>query len=413
MRRCRAHNLSRRSPGRNSRGGRAVEKEHSRPHVGSLVPADRAILAGQGALGATDELERIADILAAPIIKPLLGKATVPDDSPFTTGGIGLLGTLPSELALEECDTLLIAGSSFPYMEFYPKPGQARAVQIDRDPSRIGLRYPVEIGLTGDAKATLQALEPLLRRRADRKFLETAQKRMGEWRELMEDRGTRPDVPLKPQVVAHHLDALLADDAIISADSGTIAIWAARHIQIRRGQKFSLSGNLATMAPALPYTIAAQLAFPDRQCVAFVGDGGFTMLMGEFATAVKYDLPITVVIIKNNSLGMIKWEQMVFLGNPEYGVELQPIDFVRFAEACGGVGFRCEKPAEVQPALEAALRSRRPALVEAVVDPYEAPMPPRVKLDQAVNMAKALARGEPHRGRIALTLFRDKIHELL
>ena len=372
-----------------------------------------AILAGQGALGATDELERIADILAAPIIKPLLGKATVPDDSPFTTGGIGLLGTLPSELALEECDTLLIAGSSFPYMEFYPKPGQARAVQIDRDPSRIGLRYPVEIGLTGDAKVTLQALEPLLRRRADRKFLETAQKRMGEWRELMEDRGTRPDVPLKPQVVAHHLDALLADDAIISADSGTIAIWAARHIQIRRGQKFSLSGNLATMAPALPYTIAAQLAFPDRQCVAFVGDGGFTMLMGEFATAVKYDLPITVVIIKNNSLGMIKWEQMVFLGNPEYGVELQPIDFVRFAEACGGVGFRCEKPAEVQPALEAALRSRRPALVEAVVDPYEAPMPPRVKLDQAVNMAKALARGEPHRGRIALTLFRDKIHELL
>ena len=371
------------------------------------------ILAGQGALGAADELERAADLLGAPIVKPLLGKAVVPDDSPFTTGGIGLLGTLPSELALEECDTLLIVGSSFPYMEFYPKPGEARAVQIDRDPSRLGLRYPVELGLTGDARATLQALLPLLRRQTDRKFLETAQKRMQEWRELLEDRGTRDDVPLKPQVVAHQLNGLLADDAIISSDSGTIATWAARHLQIRRGQKFSLSGNLATMAPALPYTIAAQIAYPERQCVAFVGDGGFTMLMGEFATAVKYDLPITVVIIKNNTLGMIKWEQMVFLGNPEYGVELHPIDFVKFAEACGGVGFRCEKPDEVGPALEAALRSRRPAVVEAVVDPYEPPMPARIKFDQAKNMAKALARGEPHRGRIALTLFRDKIHELL
>src|ERR1044072_1269790 len=191
------------------------------------------------------------------------------------------------------------------------------------------------------------------------------------------------------------------------------ATGAACRLQIRGGQKFSLSGNLATMAPALPYTIAAQIAYPERQCVAFVGDGGFTMLMGEFATAVKYDLPITVVIIKNNTLGMIKWEQMVFLGNPEYGVELHPIDFVKFAEACGGVGFRCEKPDEVGPALEAALRSRRPAIVEAVVDPYEPPMPARIKFDQAKNMAKALARGEPHRGRIALTLFRDKIHELL
>ncbi|HTI06485.1 MAG TPA: thiamine pyrophosphate-dependent enzyme [Gemmatimonadales bacterium] len=371
------------------------------------------ILAGQGALGAAAELERAADLLGAPIVKPLLGKAAVPDDSPFTTGGIGLLGTLPSELALEECDTLLIVGSSFPYMEFYPKPGEARAVQIDRDPSRLGLRYPVEIGLTGDARATLQALVPLLRQRSDRKFLETAQKRMAEWRELLEDRGTRDDVPLKPQVVAHQLNGLLADDAIISCDSGTIATWAARHLQIRRGQKFSLSGNLASMAPALPYTIAAQVAYPERQCVAFVGDGGFTMLMGEFATAVKYDLPITVVIIKNNTLGMIKWEQMVFLGNPEYGVELQPIDFVKFAEACGGVGFRCENPAEVRPALEAALRSGRPAILEAVVDPYEPPMPARITFEQAKNMAKALARGEPHRGRIALTLFRDKIHELL
>ena len=378
-----------------------------------LLSGERtAILAGQGALGAANLLEEIADMLAAPIVKPLLGKGVVPDDSPFTTGGIGLLGTLPSELALEECDTLLIAGSSFPYMDFYPEPGAARAVQIDRDPSRIGLRYPVEIGLTGDVKATLGRLREFLRRREDRSFLEKAQVRVKDWRALMQDRESRDDVPMKPAVVAGALNGLLRDDAIVSTDSGTITTWIARHLVLRRGQQFSCSGNLASMAPGLPYTIAAQVAYPERQCVAFVGDGGFTMLMGEFATAVKYGLPITVVIIKNNTLGMIKWEQMVFLGNPEYGVELQPIDFVKFAEACGGVAFRCERPNEVRGALEAALSANKPAVVEAVVDPFEPPMPARITQEDAVNMAKALVRGEPHRGRIALTLFRDKVREL-
>jgi pyruvate dehydrogenase (quinone) len=371
-----------------------------------------AILAGQGALGAGDLLEQIAEKLAAPIVKPLLGKATVPDESPYTTGGIGLLGTLPSERALEQCETLLIVGSSFPYMEFYPQPGSARAVQIDRDPVRIGLRYPVEVGLQGDAKETLAALLPLLERRTNRSFLEQAQAGMKEWRELMHERASREDELLKPQVVARHLNELLADDAIVSTDSGTITTWIARHLEIKRGQLFSCSGNLATMAPALPYAIAAQVAYPDRQCVAFIGDGGFTMLMGDFATAVKYDLPITVVIIKNNTLGMIKWEQMVFLGNPEYGCELHPIDFVKFAEACGGVGFRCERPDEVRPALEAALNSRRAAVVEAVVDPFEPPMPASIKLEQAKHMAEALMKGQPNRGRIALTLFRDKVHDL-
>ncbi|HTD84333.1 MAG TPA: thiamine pyrophosphate-dependent enzyme, partial [Gemmatimonadaceae bacterium] len=379
-----------------------------------LLTGERtAILAGQGALGAGDLLEEIADILAAPIVKPLLGKGVVPDDSPFTTGGIGLLGTLPSELALEECDTLLIAGSSFPYMDFYPEPGKARAVQIDRDPTRIGLRYPVEIGLTGDTKATLERLREFLVRRADRSFLEKAQTRVKDWNALMRERESLDDVPMKPEVVAGALNALLRDDAIISTDSGTITTWIARHLVLRRGQQFSCSGNLATMAPGLPYAIAAQIAYPDRQCVAFVGDGAFTMLMGEFATAVKYGLPITVVIIKNNTLGMIKWEQMVFLGNPEYGVELQPIDFVKFAEACGGVAFRCERPDEVRGALEAALSSNKPAIVEAIVDPFEPPMPARITREQALNMTKALMRGEPHRGRIALTLFRDKVRELI
>ncbi len=369
------------------------------------------ILAGQGALGAGDELEQLADHLAVPIVKPLLGKAVVPDNSPFTTGGIGLLGTEPSELAMEQADTLLMVGTSFPYMEYYPKADGCRGVQIDRDASRIGLRFPVEVGLCGDAKATLQALAPHLQRRSDRSFLEQAQAGMTKWRELMRTRAHREEAPLKPQVVADVLNSLLADDAIISTDSGTITTWVARHIEMKRGQLFSCSGNLATMAPGLPYTVAAQVAYPGRQCVAFVGDGGFTMLMGEFATAVKYRLPIKVVIIKNNVLGMIKWEQMVFLGNPEYGVSLEPIDFVKFAEACGGIGFRCERPDDVHSALEAMMLADGPALCEAIVDPYEPPMPARIKTEQALHMAEALARGEPNRGRIALTLFRDKVND--
>jgi pyruvate dehydrogenase (quinone)/pyruvate oxidase len=370
------------------------------------------ILAGQGALGATDELEQLAELMAAPIVKPLLGKATVPDDSPYTTGGIGLLGTAPSEDAMEQADTLLMVGTSFPYMEYYPKHERCRGVQIDRDATRIGLRFPVEVGLCGDAKATLQAMLPLVARRADRSFLDRAQAGMKEWRELMHTRTHRDEPPLKPQVVADTLNDLLDSTAIISTDSGTITTWAARHIQMKRGQMFSCSGNLATMAPGLPYAIAAKVAYPDRQSVAFVGDGGFTMLMGEFATAVKYRLPIKVVIIKNNVLGMIKWEQMVFLGNPEYGVSLQPIDFVRFAEACGAIGFRCERPDEVRGALEAMMLAEGPALCEAVVDPFEPPMPAKVKASQALRMAEALARGEPNRGRIALTLFRDKVTDL-
>jgi pyruvate dehydrogenase (quinone) len=371
------------------------------------------LLVGQGALGAGDEVERLADLLGAPVVKALLGKAVIPDDSPFCTGGIGLLGTLPSELAMEECDTLLMVGTSFPYMNYLPTPGQAKAVQIDRDPTRLGLRFPIDVGLTGDAKATLQMLLPLLERRADRSFLQKAQSRMTEWWELMSKREMRDDVPTKPQVVARHVNDLLSDDAIITTDSGTITTWAARHLKIRRGMKFSCSGNLATMAPGLPYANAAQIAFPDRQVVAFVGDGGFAMLMGEFATAVKHDLPIKVVIIKNNTLGQIKWEQMVFLGNPEYGCELHPIDFVQFAHACGGVGFRCQTPDEVRPALQAAFGSTKPALVEAVVDPFEPPLPARTTLEQGLHLAESLARGEPHRGKIATTFFRDKISDIL
>jgi pyruvate dehydrogenase (quinone) len=214
-------------------------------------------------------------------------------------------------------------------LNFFPSPAK-RGVQIDVDPKRIGLRYPIEVGLVGDSKRTLEKLAPLLKRKEDRAFLKKAQDGMREWWKLMEERGTRADKPMKPQVVAWELGKRLAQDAIVSADSGTITTWFARQIRAKRGQKFSLSGNLATMANGLPYTIAAQIAYPERQCVGFVGDGGFSVLMAEFSTAVKYHLPIKIIIVKNNTLGQIKWEQIVFLGNPEYGWDLLPIDFAAF-----------------------------------------------------------------------------------
>jgi pyruvate dehydrogenase (quinone) len=372
-----------------------------------------AILAGRGALSATDELIAVADKLGAPIIKALLGKACVPDGCDLTTGGIGLLGTRPSSEAMEQCDTLLMIGTSFPYLEFFPKPNQARGVQIDMDPARLGLRYPVEAGLVGDSRKTLQKLLPMLRRNQERTFLKKAQRGMKKWWELMEQQGTRADKPMKPQVVAWELGKCLRDDAIVSCDSGTVASWFARQMKARRGQMFSLSGTLASMANGLPYTIAAQIAHPDRQCVAFVGDGGFSMLMAEFATAVKYQLPIKVIVIKNNTLGMIKWEQMVFLGNPEYECELHPIDFAAFARACGGIGVTITEPAACGDILQEALAAPGPVLVEAVVDPFEPPMPPKIETKQALHFAEALARGTPKRMKIATTILEDKVRELV
>lgn len=371
------------------------------------------ILAGRGAIGAADELEKIADLLAAPIGKPLLGKMAVPDDSPYTTGSVGLLGTAPSQDALEGCDTLLIAGSSFPYIEYYPAPGQARCVQIDLDPTRIGLRYPTEVGLVGDARLTLAALIPLLQRKTNRSFLEQAQSGMRDWWQLMEERGTRRDTPMKPQVVAWELGKRLRSDAIFACDSGTIATWYARQMPVRRGQMCTLSGNLATMACGLPYAVAAQIAYPDRQVVALVGDGGFTMLMGDLATCVKYELPVKIVVVKNNSLGQIKWEQMVFLGNPEFGCDLQPIDFAAFARAVGAKGYTIDDPAKCGAVLDQALNEPGPTVIEAVVDPHEPPMPPKIKAKQALHFAESLARGTPHRGKIALTALSNRIREMI
>ncbi|HKW19163.1 MAG TPA: thiamine pyrophosphate-dependent enzyme [Terriglobales bacterium] len=371
------------------------------------------ILAGQGALFAGDELEQVAEILGAPIIKALLGKAAVPDDSPYTTGGIGLLGTRPSQEAMEQCDTILIVGSAFPYIEFMPKPDQARGVQIDRDPQQIGLRFPVDVGLVGDSRQTLRSLIPLLRKNDSRKFLEKAQSGMKDWWKVMEERSTRRDKPMKPQVIAWELGKRLPSNAITTCDSGTITTWWARQIPSKRGQMHSLSGTLATMAPGLPYALAAQVAYPHRPVVAFVGDGGFSMLMADFVTAVKYQLPIKVVIIKNNVLGQIKWEQMVFLGNPEFGVQLHPIDFAEFAHACGGIGFTLEDPAECASTVDQFLAAPGPAILQAVVDQLEPPLPGKINAEQALHFAESLARGEPNRSKIALTAVSEKVRELI
>ncbi len=315
---------------------------------------------------------------------------------------------------MEGCDTLLIVGASFPYIEFYPRPGEARAVQIDIDPKRIGLRYPVEVGLVGDCRRTLEVLLPMLTRHEDRGFLDQS---AGRDEGLAADHagtgGTRRDTPMKPQVVAHELGLRLRDDAIVFADSGTITTWAARHINMRRGMMFSLSGNLATMANGLPYAIGAQVAYPERQVVALVGDGGFSMLMADFATAVKYGLPIKIVIVKNNTLGQIKWEQMVFLGNPEYGVSLTPIDFAAFARACGGTGLSIEDPATCGDVVQEALNTPGPVLIEALVDQFEPPLPPKITRQQAAHFAESLVRGEPNRGKIALTALSDTVREIV
>jgi pyruvate dehydrogenase (quinone) len=372
-----------------------------------------AILAGAGCLNARSEILQLAELVAGPIIKPLLGKAVVEDRSPYTTGGIGLLGTAPSQEALKDCETLIIAGSGFPYLEFYPKPGRAKTVQIDIDPSRIGLRHSVDVGLTGECTTVLQALLPLIQKKEDQSFLQKSQKNMRSWNKLMEERGTRKDKPMKPQVVTWNLNQLLDDDAIVSSDSGTIATWSARYIEMRGDMKFSLSGSLASMANGLPYSIGAAVAFPGRQVVCIVGDGGLTMLMGEIATLVKYKLPVKVIVIKNNVLGQIKWEQMVMEGNPEYGVELEPIDFAGIAQACGAAGYTIEDPEQAKSILREALDHDGPVVVQAVVDPNEPPVPGNITSDQALKFAESLARGQKDSWKIIKTVIEDKIREVI
>jgi pyruvate dehydrogenase (quinone)/pyruvate oxidase len=382
------------------------------------------ILVGQGALNAGQEVISVAERIGAPVVKALLGKAVIPDNHPYSIGGIGMLGTEPATDAMSEADTLLMIGTSFPYIEYLPKPGQARGIQIDIKAEKIGLRYPVEVGLTGDSKKVLSALLPLLRDRRtngnssnnyssshqqyrgeeeQQQFLRSKQQSMKRWIELLDrqsSKQTDEKKAIKPQAIASAVSEQLQDNAIISVDSGTNTIWAARFLNIRKGMKFSVSGTLASMACGLPYAIAAQLAYPERQCVAFVGDGGFAMLMSEFATAVQYNLPIKVII----------------LGNPEFGVEFSPIDFAKIAEACGGIGYTIKESDEIEPIMKKAMSdktTRKPTVIEAYVDPFEPPTPPKIEPEFVQNMAESFAKGQPYAKRIGLTLYRNQMNSTI
>ncbi len=330
------------------------------------------ILSGRGALGSRKEVLELSDKLSAPIAKALLGKALIPDDSPYTTGGTGHLGTMPSKQMMEECEVLLILGSNMPHLDYYPK--SAIGIQVDRDPKRIGLRYPVTLGLHGDVKSTLQSLLPKLKRKSDRSFLQLAQQRKSDWDTKMARIENVRSSPIKPFLVAQ-VSQLMNSDAVVAIDTGAHTVFTARHWKIKADQQLAVCGNLASMAPGLPYALAAQVAYPGRQCIAFVGDGSFTMLMGEMATAVLYQLPVKIIVFKNNALAMDRFEQED-LGNPDYGIALQPIDFAKIAEACGAEGYTCRKPDELEAVIRKAFASSKPALIEVEVDPDENPLPP-------------------------------------
>ncbi|MEU7834463.1 thiamine pyrophosphate-binding protein [Nonomuraea sp. NPDC049129] len=379
-----------------------------------LNTAERpAILVGAGALHARDEVLAVAETLGAPVVKTLPGKAVVPDESPYTTGGIGLLGTRPSEDLMEEADVLLMVGTNFPYSKFLPEPGGTRVVQLEADPARAGARIATDVPVVCDAKEGLRALLPLLSARDGNSHLAKYQKKMVKWRADMDAQENADRDPIAPQYVVSVLDDLAADDAIMTCDSGTIATWAARHWTIRGGRAFYLSGNLASMAPGLPYANAMQHAYPGRQVIAYVGDGGFAMLMAEFLTAAQQRLPVKVVINNNRSLGQILWEQMV-LGYPEHGVRFpEPAgDFAGWARGCGGFGAKVTKAGDLVSAVQEALAYDGPALVDVEVNPNEPPLPAKVSYDQAKSFAQAFIKGQPHRAAIATTLFKDRIQRL-
>jgi pyruvate dehydrogenase (quinone) len=370
-----------------------------------------AILAGAGALHAREELLTLAETLAAPIVKTLPGKAAVPDDSPYTTGGIGLLGTKPSEDLMDEIDTLFMVGTNFPYTKHLPS--GARVAQIEADPARAGARVATEVPVVGDAREGLRGLMPLLKRRSDTSFLNKYQKEMDTWRGRMAALEDSRREPIAPEYLMSVVNEAASGDAILTCDSGTIATWAARHWMIRGDRQFYLSGNLATMAPGLPYAIGIQRAFPSRQVIGFVGDGGFAMLMAEFITAIKHELPVKIVINNNNSLGQILWEQMI-LGYPEHGVRYSEpfVNYASIATANGAFGIKVVQPGELPDAIRQAFSHDGPALVDVNVNPEEPPMPGKVEYEQAKKFAQAFLRGQPHKATIATTLFKDKIQQL-
>jgi pyruvate dehydrogenase (quinone) len=362
-----------------------------------------AILAGAGALHACEELVAVAEKLGAGIAKALLGKAAVPDDLPFVTGSIGLLGTVPSWQMMSGCDTLLMVGSSFPYSEFLPKEGQARGVQIDLDGRKLALRYPMEVNLVGDSRETLRALLPLLGEKADRSWRSEIESNVAEWWKVLEARARNEAHPINPQRVFWELSPRLPDDCILTCDSGSAATWYARDLRIRRGMKASLSGGLATMGPSVPYALAAKLAHPGRVVIALSGDGSMQMIgiNGLVTIAHRWrdwaDPRLIVLVLNNSDLNMVTWEERVMAGDPKFEASqvLPAFPYANYAKSLGLAGIRVDSPDAIGPAWDQALRADRPTLIEAVTDPNVPPLPPHVEPKQARAYLRALRHGDP------------------
>jgi pyruvate dehydrogenase (quinone) len=378
-----------------------------------------AILVGQGAAAAVDEVIEAADVLGAGVAKALLGKATLPDELPFVTGPIGLLGTKPSWDLMQGCDTLLIVGSSFPYSEFLPEEGQARGVQIDLDPTMIGLRYPTEVNLVGDTAETLRALIPLLERKAERAWLEEVEQWVAEWWEIVKARAMNPADPINPQRVFWELSSRLPDDAILCADSGSGTNWYARDLKLRRGMLASLSSTLASMGSAVPYAIAAKFAYPARMVFALAGDGAMQMNgLAELITVAKYwerwsDPRLAVLVLNNRDLNMVTWEHRAMEGSPKFAAsqDLPDVAYADFARSLGLAGRRVDREEDVGPAWDEALAADRPFVIDAVVDPDVPPLPPHISFEQARSMTSALLKGDPDLRGVIRQSFLEKLRE--
>jgi pyruvate dehydrogenase (quinone) len=362
-----------------------------------------AILAGAGALHAGEEVAQAAEVLGAGVAKALLGKAVLPDDLPFVTGSVGWLGTRASNEMMAECDTLLMIGSTFPYTEFLPPPGKARGVQIDISPRWLSLRYPMEVGLTGDSGETLRALLPLLRRKEDRAWRERIEEKVRAWREEAEKRARADSRPLDPRFLVREMSRRLPEQAILCGDSGSAAVWLGREVTLRRGMMSSLSGSLATMGSAVPYALAAKIAHPDRVCVALSGDGAMQMIGINTLIAVAdrwrewSDPRLVVLVLNNRDLNYVTWEQRVMEGMPEYtpSQRLRDVPYASFAELLGLRGIRLEEPGEVGRAWEEAFAADRPVVIDAVVDADVPPLPPSLTREQRRKLDEALRAGDP------------------
>src|ERR1051326_8652752 len=380
-----------------------------------------AMLIGAGALQATDEVIEVAEILGAGVAKALLGKAALPDALPFCTGSIGLLGTKPSWEMMNECDTLLMVGSSFPYSEFLPKEGQARGVEIDIDPKMMSVRYPMEMNLVGDSAETLRALAPMLQRKQDPQWRERIENNVAEWWEVLEARAMNEADPINPQRVFWELSPRLPDNCIIVADSGSAANWFARDLKIRRGMMASLSGNLATMGPGVPYAIAAKFAFPERVVIATVGDGAMLMNgINEVITIAHYwkkwsDPRLIIMVLANRDLNQVTWEERVMAGDPRYPCSqtVPQFEFARYAQMLGLIVIRVDKPEQIADAWDQALSATRPVILEVITDPEVPTLPPHITFDEAKKFMESMLAGDPHLGHIIKQTFKEAVQGIL